>query len=69
MHAACQITLHMIIELSVGFLTCLTHYVERAEQFPQYTVPGDDVGLSHNTQNQNSIHDMGTSISPPSKHM
>jgi hypothetical protein len=57
----------MIIKLSVGLLTCLTHYVDQAEQFPQCTVTGDDVGLSHNIQNENSIHDMGTPISPPAK--
>jgi hypothetical protein len=27
----------------------------------------NDVGLSHDIQNQNSIHDMGTTISPPAK--
>jgi hypothetical protein len=65
-HAACQINSHMIIKLSVGLLTCLTHYVDQAEHFPQCTVMGDDVGLSH-IQNQNSIHEMQTPISPPAK--
>jgi hypothetical protein len=31
----------MITKLSVGLLTCLTHYVDQAEQFPQCTVTGD----------------------------
>jgi len=57
----------MIIKFSVELLTCLTHYVDQAEQFPQCTVTWDDVGLSRNTQNQNNIRDMGTRISPPAK--
>ena len=55
------------MKFTVELLTCLTHYVDQAEQFPQCAVTQDVVGLSHNIQNQNSIHDMGTTISPPPK--